>query len=118
VPVPIISFSSSSTDAGEHDSAHDWVAAGWHFREVLHEAILKYPDDAELVGTLELAIRVKYLFVGDLELGLAARVTQAIRQVASESKEPIEGEDVDEQLKMRHKDSMLKLLKASGLSCG
>jgi hypothetical protein len=116
--VPIISFSSSSRNAGEHDSAHDWVAAGWHFREVLHEAILRYPDDAELVGTLELAIRVKYLFVGDLELGLAARVTQALRQVASESMEPVEDEYVDEELKMRHKDSMLKLLKASDLSCG
>lgn len=90
--------------------------AGWHFREVLHEAILRCPDDTELVNTLELAIRVKYLFVEDLELGLAARVTQAIRRVASESMDSVEDEYVDEALNMRHKDSMLKLLKASGLS--
>ena|SRR2546421_7682860 len=60
-----------------------WCVAGWAFRQVLDDVISQYPDDSEMVDEFFLSKTQSGLHIDSLEPELAARVTSAIRQVAT-----------------------------------
>ena len=60
-----------------------WCVAGWAFRQVLDDVISHYPDDKEMAEQFFLSKTQSGLSVGLLCPELAARVTNAIWQVAT-----------------------------------
>jgi hypothetical protein len=60
-----------------------WCVAGWAFRQVLDDVISQYPDDSEMADAFAQSKTYSGLSVDLLEPKLAARVTTAIRQVAT-----------------------------------
>ena len=60
-----------------------WCVAGWAFRQVLDDVISQYPEDAEMADAFDQSKTYSGLSIDLLEPKLAARVTNAIRQVAT-----------------------------------
>jgi len=60
-----------------------WVVAGWAFRQVLDDVASQHPEDSEMAKEFEEAKAISGLIVYKLRPGLAARVTGAIREVAT-----------------------------------
>ena len=60
-----------------------WLVAGWAFRQVLDDVISQYPGDSEMADEFAHSKTYSGLSVYSLEPDLAARVTNAIRQVAT-----------------------------------
>jgi hypothetical protein len=67
----------------EHEPERTWCVAGWAFRQVLDDTISQYPEDIELSEKLEQSKAQKGLILDLLTPELAARITGAIKQVAS-----------------------------------
>jgi|SRR5882762_4465324 len=61
----------------------NWVVAGWAFRQVLDDTASQHPDDSEMAREFEEAKAVSGLIVYRLQPDLAARVTSAIKDVAT-----------------------------------
>lgn len=60
-----------------------WCVAGWAFRQVLDDVVSQYPEDTEMADKFEQSKTHSGLSVDLLEPELAARVTNAIRNVAT-----------------------------------
>lgn len=60
-----------------------WCVAGWAFRQVLDDVISQYPGDIEMADEFAQSKTYSGLSVDLLEPELAARATNAIRQVAT-----------------------------------
>lgn len=60
-----------------------WCVAGWAFRQVLDDVISQHPKDAEMADEFFHSKTYSGLSVDQLKPELAARVTNAIRQVAT-----------------------------------
>ena len=60
-----------------------WHIAGWAFRQVLDDVISQYPGDSEMADEFAHSKTYSGLSVDLLEPDLAARVTNAIRHVAT-----------------------------------
>lgn len=60
-----------------------WCVAGWAFRQVLDDVISQYPEDSEMADEFALSKTQSGLSIDLLEPELAARITNAIRQVAT-----------------------------------
>jgi hypothetical protein len=60
-----------------------WCVAGWAFRQVLHDVISQYPEDSEMADEFAVAETYSGLSVDLLKPELAAKVTNAIRQVTT-----------------------------------
>ncbi len=71
----VISFSDSAE--------HTWHVAGWAFRQVLDDVSRHYADDREIVEKCEQAKMYSGLIVYSLEPSLAARLKEAISEVAT-----------------------------------
>ena len=61
---------------------HNWVVAGWAYRQILEDVIARFPKDSEMVNTLKHYSDLDGLMFYFLETSLAARITAAIKQVA------------------------------------
>ncbi len=72
----VISFS-------ENKPEETWCVAGWAFRQVLDDVISQHPEDSEMAEKFDQAKDYKGLIVYMLEPEFAARITNAIRQVAT-----------------------------------
>jgi hypothetical protein len=72
----VISFS-------ENEPERTWSVAGWAFRQVLDDVISQYPEDAEMVDEFEQSKTYSGLILYTLKPGFAARIRNALRQVAS-----------------------------------
>ena len=59
-----------------------WCVAGWAFRQVLDDVMSQYPGDNEMADEFAVSKTYSGLSVDLLDPKLAARVTNAIRQVA------------------------------------
>jgi hypothetical protein len=59
-----------------------WSVAGWAFRQILDDVISQYPEDSEMANEFAQAKTYSGLSVELLEPKLAARITNAIKQVA------------------------------------
>jgi len=60
-----------------------WGVAGWAIRQILDDVVSQYPQDLEIAKEFEAAKAIDGLMVYLLRPDLAARVTNAIRQVAT-----------------------------------
>lgn len=60
-----------------------WCVAGWAFRQLRDDVLSQYPEDSEMANEFAVAETQGGLSVDFLEPELAARVTNAIRQVAT-----------------------------------
>jgi|GEM_PF-3080868 len=60
-----------------------WCVAGWAFRQVLDDVISQYPEDSEMADAFARSKTYSGLNVDSLEPELAAKVTNAIWQVAT-----------------------------------
>lgn len=60
-----------------------WCVAGWAFRQVLDDVIAQHSGDAEMADEFFLSETQSGLHIDSLEPGLALRVTNAIRNVAT-----------------------------------
>jgi hypothetical protein len=60
-----------------------WVVAGWAFRQVLDDVASRHPEDSEMAKEFEEAKAISGLIVYKLQPGFAARLTSAIREVAT-----------------------------------
>lgn len=60
-----------------------WCVAGWAFRQVLDDVISQYPEDSEMADEFALSKTQSGLNIDLLEPEFAAKVTNAIRQVAT-----------------------------------
>lgn len=60
-----------------------WCVAGWAFRQLRDDVLSQYPEDSEMANEFAVAETQGGLSVDLLEPELAARVTNAIRQVAT-----------------------------------
>lgn len=60
-----------------------WCVAGWAFRQVLDDVISQHPGDAEIADEFFHSKTYSGLSVDLLKPELAARVTNAIRQVVT-----------------------------------
>jgi len=72
-----------ATIAWSDDPDEIWQVAGWVFRLVLDDIMAQYPDDLEMVAELADLRDIKGLSIDLLEPELAARVTEAIWDVAT-----------------------------------
>ena len=62
---------------------HIWAKAGWVLRQVLDDTVSQHPDDFEMAQTFSDAKDTDGLMVYLLPADLAARATNAIRDVAT-----------------------------------
>jgi hypothetical protein len=60
-----------------------WAVAGWAIRQILDDVVSQYPQDSEIANEFEGAKAIDGLMVYLLKPELAARVTNAIRAVAT-----------------------------------
>jgi hypothetical protein len=60
-----------------------WHIAGWAFRQVLDDVTSQYPEDSEMADAFDLAKIYKALNIDLMEPEFAARITNAIWQVAT-----------------------------------
>jgi hypothetical protein len=60
-----------------------WCVAGWAFRQVLDDIISQHPEDSEMADAFFLSETQSGLHIDLLKPELAARVTNAIKQVAT-----------------------------------
>jgi hypothetical protein len=60
-----------------------WVKAGWVLRQILDDVSSHYPQDSEMAEEFERAKAINGLMVHLLQPDLAAKVTAAIREVAT-----------------------------------
>ena len=60
-----------------------WAVAGWAMRQILDDVESQYPQDSEIAKEFEGAKAIDGLMVYLLRPDLAARVTNAIREVAT-----------------------------------
>jgi hypothetical protein len=60
-----------------------WSVAGWAFRQVLDDVISQHPGDSDMADEFTRSKTYSGLSVDLLKPELAARVTNAIRQVAN-----------------------------------
>jgi hypothetical protein len=60
-----------------------WAVAGWAIRQILDDVASQYPQDSEIAREFEAAKAIDGLMVFLLRADLAARVTNAIREVAT-----------------------------------
>lgn len=60
-----------------------WCVAGWAFRQVLNDVIAQHPADAEMAEEFFLSETQSGLHIDRLKPELAARITNAISQVAT-----------------------------------
>jgi hypothetical protein len=60
-----------------------WTVAGWAIRQILDDVTSQYPQDSEMAEEFEAAKAIDGLMVYLLHPDLAARVTNAIRGVAT-----------------------------------
>ena len=61
-----------------------WLGAGWAFRQIRDDVLSQFPNDHKIAEQFELAELHAGLPVYDLEPELAAKITNAIRQVATD----------------------------------
>jgi hypothetical protein len=61
-----------------------WNAAGWAFRQILDDVITQHSDDDEMVRELVEANATKGLNIDLLDRDFASRVTNAIRDTATD----------------------------------
>jgi hypothetical protein len=66
-------------------SEHIWAMAGWVLRQVLEDTVSRHPEDSEMAREFEAAKDTAGLMVYLLPPDSAARVTNAIREVAAGS---------------------------------
>jgi hypothetical protein len=62
---------------------HSWVRAGWVLRQVLDDTVSQNPEDSEMAQEFQAAKDTDGLMVYLLPPDLSARVTNAIRKVAT-----------------------------------
>lgn len=60
-----------------------WVVAGWAFRQILDDTASQHPEDSEMAKKFEEANAISGLMVYMLRPDFAARITSAIREVAT-----------------------------------
>jgi hypothetical protein len=60
-----------------------WAVAGWAIRQILDDVASQYPQDSQIAEEFERAKAIDGLMVYLLRPDLAARVTNAIREVAT-----------------------------------
>jgi len=60
-----------------------WAVAGWALRQALDDAASQHPDDSEMAEEFEAAKAIDGLMVHLLRPDLGARVTNAIREIAT-----------------------------------
>lgn len=60
-----------------------WCVAGWAFRQVLDDVISQYPEDSKMADAFARSKTQSGLHIDSLEPEFAAKVTNAIRQVAT-----------------------------------
>jgi hypothetical protein len=60
-----------------------WAVAGWAIRQILDDVASQYPQDSEMAKEFEEAKAIDGLMVYLLRPDLAARVTNAIKEVAT-----------------------------------
>jgi hypothetical protein len=65
------------------ETEHIWAKAGWALRQVLDDTVSQYPEDSEMAQEFGHAKDMDGLMVYLLPADLAARVTNAIRGVAT-----------------------------------
>ena len=65
------------------DAKHTWAKAGWALRQILDDTASQYPEDSEMFQKFSSAKEIDGLMVYLLPSDLAARVTNAIREVAT-----------------------------------
>lgn len=72
----VISFS-------ENQPERTWCVAGWAFRQVLDDVISQHPEDSEMADEFEQSKTYSGLILYMLQPKFAARITNALRQVAT-----------------------------------
>src|SRR5262249_21820647 len=65
------------------DPGKGWVVAGWAVRQVLDDVLSQHPNDSAMAAEFAVAKLTSGILVHSLEPDLAARVTKAIRDVAT-----------------------------------
>ncbi len=60
-----------------------WVVAGWAFRQILDDIVRQYPADSEMAIEFEEAKAISGLIVYKLKPDTAAKITTALREVAT-----------------------------------
>jgi hypothetical protein len=60
-----------------------WTVAGWAIRQILDDVASRYPQDAEMLEEFEVAKGIDGFMIYLLRPELAARVTDAIKEVAT-----------------------------------
>ena len=65
------------------DAKHTWAKAGWALRQILDDTASQYPEDSEMSQKFNNAKDIDGLMVFLLPPDLAARVTNAIGEVAT-----------------------------------
>lgn len=67
----------------ENTPERTWCVAGWAFRQVLDDVIFHYPEDEEMADEFEQSETHSGLILYMLPPELAARIRDAIKQVAT-----------------------------------
>jgi hypothetical protein len=71
---------------GFSDKPEDiWCVAGWVFRQILGDVISQHPEDKEMADAFTRAKAFSGLHIDLLEPELAARITNALRQVTADT---------------------------------
>jgi hypothetical protein len=68
---------------GFRDKSQRWVVAGWAYRQVLEDVVSHCPDDSELIESATVAMEGDGLLTEFLEPRVAARMTNALREVTA-----------------------------------
>ena len=62
---------------------YNWVVARWVYRQVLEDLISHCPEDSEIADTAANSLETDGLLMEFLEPSLAARITNAVREVVA-----------------------------------
>ncbi len=95
-----------------------WAVAGWALRQVLDDTVSQHPDDSEMATEFEAAKAIDGLMVHSLRPDLAARVTKAIRDVATGilsghiRSQIVDQSYGDERTVLQYREGLQELLKA------
>lgn len=61
-----------------------WIVANWAFRQLLEDIKSSHPEDTEMIRECDASEAISGLLIYELERKLQIRMTQAIKQVASD----------------------------------
>ncbi|HEV2963558.1 MAG TPA: hypothetical protein VG649_17155 [Candidatus Angelobacter sp.] len=62
---------------------HNWIVARWVYRQILEDVISHCPEDSEIADKAANSLETDGLLIEFLEPSLAARITNAVRQVVA-----------------------------------